>query len=476
MSKRSFLLVQIAFFLAAIGTVFSQAKAPQVQVPPLIDREIFFGDPEISGAQLSPDGKYISFMKPYKGTRNLWFKGINEPFDKAKPLTADTKRPIPGYSWTRDSRFILYAQDQAGDENYNVYTVNPADPPAAETGVPVARNITGVKGVRTVIYALPRTDPDVLYMGLNDRDAAWHDLYKVKISTGEKTLIRKNTERITGWIFDRKDQLRLATRSADNGDTEVMRIDESGFTKVYSCSVLETCGPVRYHKDGKRAYMVTNKGEGVNLTRLVLFDPATGKEELVESDPLNRVDFGGVLFSDVSDEMISTAYVDDRERLYFKDKSFEKDYKRIRTQLGDLRIGFGSPTKDERLWIVAAASDVEPGATYIFDRQTKKLTLQYRVREKLVRDYLAPMKPVRYPSSDGLEIPAYLTLPKGLAPKNLPLIVYPHGGPWARDIWMYYGAAQFFANRGYAVLMPNFRGSTGYGKKVLDAGNKQWGE
>jgi dipeptidyl aminopeptidase/acylaminoacyl peptidase len=458
-----------------VFVVLPAATAQQGQMPPLIDRELLFGDPEISGAQLSPDGKYIAFIKPLKGTRNIWVKGIDEPFDKAKPVTADFKRPIPGYSWTRDGRFILFVQDQAGDENYNVYAVNPSEPPAAGTEVPAARNITGAKGVRTVLYALPRTDPDVLYMGLNDRDAAWHDLYKVKISTGERTLVRKNTERITRWIFDLKDQLRLATRSADNGDTEVLRVDESGFTKVYSCSVLETCEPVRFQKDDRLVYMISNKGEGVNLARLTSFDPATGKEELVESDPLNRVDFGGVVFSELSEKLVATSYVDDRVRIYFRDKGFEKDYQLMRKRLGDLEISFGSHTKDERLWTVSAGSDVEPGATYIFDRKTKKLTLQYRVREKLVRDYLVPMKPIRYKSSDGLEIPAYLTLPKGVPAKNLPLIVYPHGGPWARDTWGYRSVAQFYANRGYAVLMPNFRGSTGYGKKFLDAGNREWG-
>jgi len=462
--------------LITLIAVMPVARAQQSQQPPIIDREIFFGDPEIAGAQLSPDGKYLSFVKPFKGTRNVWVKGINDLFDKAKPVTADTKRPIPSYFWTRDSRFILFVQDQAGDENYNVFAVNPADAPAAAADVPAARNITGVKGVRTAIYSLPKSDPDLLYMGLNDRDAAWHDLYKVKISTGERTLLRKNTERVTGWIFDLKDQLRLATRSADNGDTEIMRVDESGFTKVYSCSVLETCGPVQFNKDGKRTYMITNKGENIDLMRLVLFDAVGGKEDLVESDPLNRVDFGGAMFSEVTDELIATTYVDDRERIYFKDKNFENDYQLIKKQLGDLRVSFGSSTKDEKLWIVSASSDVEPGSTYIFDRQTKKLALQYRVREKLVREYLAPMKPVRYKSSDGLEIPAYLTLPKGLPAKNLPVIMFPHGGPWARDAWGYSSAAQFFANRGYAVLNPNFRGSTGYGKKFLDAGNKEWGQ
>ncbi|MCA1605805.1 MAG: prolyl oligopeptidase family serine peptidase, partial [Acidobacteria bacterium] len=315
-----------------------------------------------------------------------------------------------------------------------------------------------------------------MYIGLNDRDPAWHDLYKVKISTGERTLLRKNTERITSWIFDLKDQLRLATRAADNGDTEVLRVDAAGFTKVYSCTVFEGCGPIRYHKDGQRVYFETNKGANVDLSRLVLFDPATGKEELVESDPLNRVDLGNASFSEVSDELIATSYDDERQRIYWKDKSFEADYKLLKKRLPGKEIGLVNSTKDERLFLIVANSDVEPGERYLFDRQTKKLTLQYRIREKLNRAYLAPMTAVRYKSSDGLEIPAYLTLPKGVPAKDLPAIIVPHGGPWYRDSWGYNSFAQFLANRGYAVLSPNFRGSTGYGKKFIDAANNEWGQ
>jgi len=445
------------------------------QSPPLIDRELFFGDPEIAGAQISPDGAYIAFIKPLKGTRNVWVKKTAEPFSSAKPITADTARPIPAYFWSRDGKYVLFVQDKAGDENYNVYAVDPAGAPAAGLEVPSARNLTDVKGVRAFIYAVPRTEPDAIYVGINDRDKAWHDLYKVKISTGERTLVRKNTDRITGWVFDLKDQLKLATRSAENGDTEVLRVDANGFQKIYSCNVFEACGPVRYHKDGERTYFLTNKGD-VDLVRLELLNPTTGKEELVEADPLSHVDFGNATFSEVSDELIATSYNDERLRIYWKDKQFESDYKLLQKKLPNKELAFGSSTKDEKLWLVSAYGDTDPGATYLFDRTTKNLALQYQIREKLNRDYLAPMKPVRYKSSDGLEIPAYLTLPKGVEAKNLPVIIVPHGGPWGRDSWGYNSFAQFLANRGYAVLQPNFRASTGYGKKFLDAGNKQWGE
>ncbi len=472
--KSVFVLPLLACGLLVIGSRTAVAQ-PNGQ-PPLIDRELFFGDPEISGAQISPDGKFIAFIKPFKGTRNIWVKHTEESFDKAKPITADTTRPIPAYFWSRDGKYILFVQDKAGDENYLVYAVNPADAPPAGQDVPAARNLTDLKGVRAEIVDVPRDEPDMLYVAINDRDKAWHDLYKVKISSGERTLIRQNTDRITGWVFDIKGQLRIATRSTDSGDTEVLRVDDKGFTKIYSCNVFETCNPIRFHKDGQRVYFETNKGADTDLTKLELFNPSTGKEELVESDPLKRVDLGGTSFSEVSDELIATTYQDERTRIYWKDKAFEADYKLLQKQLPGKEIAFASSTKDERLWLLAAYSDTEPGERYLFDRQTKNLTLQYRVREKLNRDYLAPMKAVHYKSSDGLEIPAYLTLPKGAASKNLPVVIFPHGGPWARDGWGYNPFAQFWANRGYAVLQPNFRGSTGYGKKFIDAGNKQWGD
>ncbi len=445
-------------------------------VPPILDRELFFGNPEIAGAQLSPDGQYIAFLKPWNETRNVWVKKTGDPFSAAKLVTAEKKRPIPGFFWTRDSQDILFVQDKDGDENYNVYAANPAEPPAAGQDAPIARNLTDAKGARAFIYSVPKKEPDTIYVGLNDRDAAWHDVYKVSISTGKRTLVRKNTEKIAGWVFDLEGHLRLAVRTADNGDTEILRIDPSGFTKVYSCSVFETAGPVRFHKDGKRVYMETNKGDDVNLVRLVLFDPDTQKEELVESDPLKLVDFGNALFSEAKDELVATSYEDNRVRFYFRDSSYKADYQLLKGKMPGKELYLGSSTADDELFLVSAASDTEPGETYLFDRKTKKLTLQYKVRERIPRQYMAPMKAIHYPSSDGLDIPAFVTLPKAVPEKGLPMILLPHGGPWARDSWGYNGLVQFLANRGYAVLQPNFRGSTGYGKKFLNAGNRQWGD
>ncbi|HEV3202450.1 MAG TPA: alpha/beta fold hydrolase [Bryobacteraceae bacterium] len=457
-------------------TLAAQNKPAATQgLPPLIDRELLFGNPEIAAAQLSPDGKYLAFLKPWKDTRNIWVKKVDEPFSAARLLTAETKRPIPFYLWTRDGKFVCYVKDNDGDENFNLYAVDPAAPPASGAEAPPSRDLTGLKGVVVQLYSVPKNDPDIVYIGINDRDKAWHDLYKLKISTGEKTLLRKNTEHVAAWIFDEKGQLRLAARTADNGDQEILRVDADAFTKVYSCNVFETCDPVRFHKDGKRLYLATNKGDAADLSALALLDPESGKIETVESDPLKRVDFGAAVFSEVTEELAQTNYTEDHVRRYFKDKGFETEFKWLAGKFPGKDVGVNSRTRDEQLWLVTAASDTEPGETYLFNRKAHTVTLQYKIREKLPRASLASMKAIRYKSSDGLEIPAYLTLPKGVPEKGLPTLVIPHGGPWARDGWGYNGMAQFFANRGYAVLMPNFRGSTGYGKKFLNAGNGEWG-
>lgn len=453
----------------------SLTRAQTSALPPIIDRELFFGDPEITGAQLSPNGQYISFVKPYKGTRNIWVKAINAPFVSAKPMTADTTRPVSSYFWSRDGKYLLFVQDKGGDENFNVFAVNPAESLKAGQDVPTARDLTGLKGVRVQIYEVPKNDPNTMYVGLNDRDKAWHDLYKLNIATGEKTLLRKNTDRINGWNFDWDYKLRLATRSAEDGSTEILRVDADKLTKIYSTNIYETSYIAGPHKDNKRFYVVTNKGDR-DLQQLVLLDPATGNEELVETDPLKRVDFGSISISDLTHEPIYTAYTDDRLRRYWKNKAYEADFATIQKKFPGADVYPGSSTDDERYWILSVANDINPGEVYLFDRKTKALTFQYKPRPKMPVGDLATMKVVRYKSSDGLEIPAYLTLPKGGDPKNLSLIIFPHGGPWARDQFGYNSFHQFLANRGYAVLSPNFRSSTGYGKKFLNAGNREWGQ
>ena len=457
---------------AVTGTLLASSLA--AQQPPIIDRALFFGEVQIAGAQISPDGQYISFLKPYKGTRNIWVKKASEPFSAARPVSAEAVRPVRGYFWSRDSKYLLYSQDAGGDENFNIYAIDPTMPADPKTGIPPTRALTDLKKVRTEIFAAPRSKPDILYIGLNDRDPRWHDLYELHLSTGDKTLIRKNTEQIASWDFDNAGNLRLAERTNQAGDTEILRVDPDGFKKIYSCTVLEGCGVSGFDAENKQVYIQTNKGS-LDLSQLELMDPATGATTKVESDPEGRVDLGGVESSDIDQHIFFTAYQDDRQRLYFKDKAFEKEYHWLQTRLPGKEISFGARSKDENIWIVNASSDTEPGETYLWNRKATTLELQYRIREELPRTSLSERKPYHYKSSDGLDIPAYLTLPKGLPAKNLPLIVFPHGGPWGRDNFGYDTFAQYLSNRGYAVLQPNFRASTGYGKKFLNAGNGEWG-
>jgi dipeptidyl aminopeptidase/acylaminoacyl peptidase len=460
----------------ALTLVLAAAACPAALAaqPPLIDRNLFYGEVTIAGAQISPDGRYLSFLKPYKGTRNIWVKGADEPFSAARPVSAEATRPIRSYFWSHDSKYILYVQDAGGDENFNVYAIDPKLPADAKSGVPPTRALTNLKGVRTEIFAVPKAKPDILYIGLNDRDPKWHDLYELSISSGEKKLLRKNTDEIAVWQFDEAGTLRLAVRTTKSGDTEILRVDADGFKPLYSCSVLENCGAFDFDAGGKNVYFATNKG-ALDLTELEMMDLATGATTKVESDPNKHADLDNVEISQLDHHILFTEYEDDMFRRYFRDRLFEADYRWLQTKLPGLEIDFGARSTDENIWIVTARSDTEPGVVYVWNRTAKTLAQQYRVREEIPRDALAQRKPYHYKSSDGLDIPAYLTLPKGLPAKNLPLVVYPHGGPWARDSFGYDTTAQFLANRGYAVLQPNFRASTGYGKKFLNAGNGEWG-
>src|SRR5882724_13262492 len=220
--KRLILTVAALFGVAGPMTVLAEQ-------PPLIDRDLFFGEITIAAAQISPDGRFISFLKPYKGTRNIWVKSADEPFSAARPVSAEATRPIRNYFWSHDSKYILYVQDAGGDENFYVYAIDPKLPADAKTGVPPTRALTNLKGVRTQIFSVPKAKPDILYIGLNDRDPKWHDLYELSISTGEKKLLRKNTEEIAEWQFDDTGTLRLAMRTNKAGDTETLRVDGEGF-------------------------------------------------------------------------------------------------------------------------------------------------------------------------------------------------------------------------------------------------------
>lgn len=446
------------------------------ELPPLLDRDAFFGDAEISSPQISPDGDRMTFIRPYKGVRNIWVKDIDEPFDAARPLTAD-ERPVPGYFWSQDSKYVLYVQDKGGDENFHVYAVDPAAESGADTGVPPARDLTPLDGVRATIYAVPKATPERMLIGLNDRDPALHDVYSLEIASGELELLIENDSNVAGWVPDLEGQVRLAVRQTPEGGNETLEVKDGRLGDVlYECSWEESCGPLRFHPDGDRVYFQSNKGEDVNLTSLYLMDAESGELTLIESDPEGQVDFGSAFFSNATDELIGTVYIGDKPRIYPQNDRFARALEYLRGELPEGEISFAPQTSDDRLVLVRLFRDVDPGTVYLFDWENQTIEKLYATRPEIPVGEMAEMQPVRYQARDGLEIPAYLTLPKGVPPENLAVVTLIHGGPWARDTWGYRSTVQFLANRGYAVLQPNFRASTGYGKAFLNAGNNEWGD
>ncbi|MEY4936141.1 MAG: Prolyl tripeptidyl peptidase precursor [Bacteroidota bacterium] len=460
------------FFLILLSALTSSELF--AQDIPLIPREIFFDNPQIAGGQLSPDGKFMSFTKPYLGEMNIWVKKVNEPFEAAKVVTADS-RPIRQYFWSSDSKYLLYVQDKKGDENFHLYAVNPIDTPE-QTGVPLARDLTDLKNVRAIIYNVSKKNPNKIRVGLNDSDPAWHNLYEIDIASGVRKLLRENKDRITNWTFDWDENLRLATRINEDGTTDLLRVEQNDLFKIYDCGALEMAHTLSFDKENKQIYMVSNHGLENNFTRLMLLDPATGNETLVETDPEHKVDVENAFFSEASRELLATNYIDLKPRMYWKNKLFEGDYNLLKSRFMGKEVELMNADAMENQWLVKVYSDIDPGEVHLFDRTTKSIAFQYKSRPKLKSEELSEMIEITYPSSDGLEIPAYLTIPRGKKAFNLPLMVVPHGGPWSRDYWGYNSRAQFWANRGYAVLNMNFRGSSGYGKRFLDAGNKEWGD
>lgn len=446
------------------------------QTVPLLDRDLFFGNPEIAGGQISPDGKYITFMKEHHGIMNVFIKGFDEPFEKARPVT-DSKRPLYGYFWTYDSKYILYVKDNDGDENMNVFAVDPNSKSAASP-LPVSRNLTPMKNVAAQIFLVSKKNPDIMYVGLNDRDPAWHDLYELSISTGKTKLLYKNTERITGFDFDWNETMRAMSKTDEKGNTILYKVGEGNkLTPIYDFNVQESAYITGWTEDNKNCYFVSNKGD-LDKSVLFMMDWETSKLTEVERDPMNKVDFGGAIFDSESHKFVGTSYTVDKTVNYWRDDYYKNLYAYLEAQFPGKEVSVQSATRDKSKMLIATSGDRFASELHLYDATTKKLTFQYTSRPalKAVEQYLAPMQPITYKSSDGLEIPAYLTLPVGIDPKNLPVVMLIHGGPKGpRDSWGYDPEAQFLANRGYAVLQPNFRASGGYGKKFLNAGDGQWG-
>ena len=432
--------------------------------PPKIPLRDFFKNPLSSSYLLSPDGNTLSYLAPWETRMNIFVRPTAG--GEAKRITSDKERDIRDYFW-KGNQFVVYAQDNKGDENFHLFRID------LKTGG--VKDLTPFPKVRAeVVDDLEDISEHEIVMMMNKRNAEAFDAYRLNVATGEMKMTAKNPGRVDHWVTDHKGRILAATESDGVNATLLTRLDEKApFKKVLSTNFRERVTPEFYSFDNKEIYATSNIGR--DKVAIVKIDPATAKEtDTIYENP--EVDVDGLAFSKKRKVLTYAEYTTWHEERKYLDPQTEKMYSTIEQKLPGYQIDLVGNDHEEDKFVVSATSDRTPGSRYLFDTKTNELTKLVDVTPWLKEDQLAPMKPIEYKSRDGLIIHGYLTLPLGRDPKNLPTVMIPHGGPWARDEWGYDPEVQFLANRGYAVLQVNFRGSTGYGRKFWEASFKQWGK
>jgi dipeptidyl aminopeptidase/acylaminoacyl peptidase len=436
-------------------------------LPEFITVEDLFSSPVRAAATISPDGTKIAYLAPWRDRLNVWVQSIDAS-DEPRRVTADDNRSVYIYRWTDDQRWMLYAQDSGGDENWHMYRVDLENPDAP------AVDLTPFPGAKA-LFELPGGLPGKAIVHLNNRKVELFDLYEIDIATGELTLLAENPGHIHYWLCSRDGDL-LATSLTQDGDVELSRWDKDTGTPQTVVVFDGTDYPM-----GVYPMVITPDGTGVWLgsnrdtdrTRLVRLDLATGEETEVDSHPTFDLDthYGGaptLILNQRTDELIGARYLGERQVIHALDPHFAAVLANLeKLSYGDI-AGISSDESGQR-WVVSFTHDRDPGLTYLYDHSTGESRLLFRPYPHLDPEALAPMTPVTITSRDGLSLPSYLTLPVGVEPSGLPMVLLVHGGPWARDCWAYQPDVQLLANRGYAVLQVNFRGSTGYGKAFVKA-------
>ena len=482
-----------------LACVFNQGWAgPGGQSPPLIPRDILFGNPDRAALRVSPDGRHVSFLAPVNGVLNVWVAPVGD-MGAAKPVTRDTGRGIHIYFWAYTSHNLLYLQDQGGDENWKVFSVDPVSGQSKD--LTPLESIPGPDGKplmlpsgkpmrpKARIQEVSPKFPDTILVGLNARDPRYHDLYRVNIQTGELTLLQQNPG-FEGFITDDDYHVRFAVRTTSDGGTEVLRPvnpssgsasntpGASGWEPFQTIAMEDalTTHPMGFDQSGHILYMTDSRGR--DTAALTALDLRTGAATVLAEDP--RTDVGGILEHPTTHTIQAVSFNYTRPEWKVLDPSIQGDLAYLKTAIpGEITVT--SRTLDDRLWTVASIVDDGPLRFYLYDRTAKKATLLFTSRQALEGLPLAKMHPEVITSRDGLNLVSYLTLPLGSDTKQpgrpdrpLPMVLVVHGGPWARDSWGFNGEDQWLANRGYAVLSVNYRGSTGFGKRFLNAGNREW--
>lgn len=444
--------------------------SPTASVP-LIPRAVIFGNPERVAGQVSPDGKYLSFLAPRDGVLNVWVVERGRPLTEARPLTHEKTRPIRNYAWAANSADVVYTQDKGGDENFLLYAVN------AATGA--ERTLTDYKGVRVVVYGTSHKRPDEVVIGVNDRDKAWHDPYLLNIRTGEKKKLLDNTGRYSRFILDDDLNVRFVTRSTKDGGFEVLRWKD-GQTEAFDTIPFEdsqTTEPRHITRDGRTLYWLESRGR--DTSAIMAIDMGSGQKRVVAEDA--RADVGGGIYEPATGRLLaySVNYLKNEWRPI--DPAIKADIDYLDANLKG-QWGVQSQTRDGQVWLVGNDPVTSPARVMVYDRKAKSLSTLYVSRPKLEGMALPAMCPVEIGSRDGLTLVSYLTLPVGTdadgdcrPDEPLPLVLNVHGGPWGRDTYGYDAQSAWLANRGYATLQVNFRASTGFGKAFINKGDREWG-
>ncbi|MEX2141592.1 MAG: S9 family peptidase [Pirellulales bacterium] len=438
----------------------------------LIPRELLFGNPDKAAARISPDGKHLSYLAPVDGVLNVWVGPLDEP-DAAKPVTKDKKRGIRIYFWAYTNEHILYVQDVDGDEDYNVYKV---DLDTLET-----TNLTPLKKVRAEIQEVSHRFPKEILIGLNDRNEQYHDVYRLNIESGEKELLQKNDE-FAGFTSDEDYRIRFASKLTPDGGSQYYKPtgkegDEAWeeFLTIPADDMMTT-SPVGFDKSGDVMYLMDSRGRDTGA--LYTWNLKSDEKELVAANP--QSDVGGIMVHPTENTIQGVSFTYLRTEWEFKDKEVAEDCKYLKT-VADGDITVASRTLDDKQWIVAFLMDHGPVRYYHFDRPSRKERFLFSNRKALEDQPLQKMHSLVIKSRDDLNLVSYLTLPPGSDTDSdgrpeqpLPMVLNVHGGPWGRDGWGFDPEHQLYANRGYAVLSVNFRGSTGFGKGFVNAGDKEW--
>ena len=453
--RSAFILIIFLFVCAAL-------IAQQKPTTELIPRSVLFGNPERADPQISPDGTQLAYLAPVDGVLNVWVRTLGKSDDRA--VTHDTNRGIRNFLWQYDNQHVLYLQDVGGDENWRLYQTDIASKQS--------KDLTPFEKVRVDLVAYRWNHPDTILIQMNQRDPKVFDVHAVDLKTGKVTLDTENPGDVGGWQADNALQIRGAQVSTPDGGTIVRVRDDakSPWRELIKWGPDETLGNINgFSPDNKSLWVVTSID--VNAARLLEIDVASGKQKVITEDP--QFDVRSTINNPKTNALEAVSYAKEKVEYIFIDPKIKEDFAALgkvrRGQIEDI-----SPTLDDSKWVVGFVSDDAPEYYYLYDRGTRKATLLFSNRPQLEKYKLSQMKPIEFTARDGMKIYGYVTTPAGMDAKNLPMVEFVHGGPWGRDEWGYNRWAQWLANRGYAVLQVNFRGSTGYGKKYVNAGDKQW--